>query len=74
MYPTILDPPKEVRDRSIKAKQVLKEKFKDFKEGEIALVGHSAFLYRFTATKFQDDATPVDGIFMKNCQVLRYEF
>ncbi len=73
IYPTIFDPPKDVRDRSIKAKKLLKEKLKHHKE-EVAVVSHSAFLYRFTSTKFDEEAKPIDGVFLDNCQVMKVTF
>lgn len=72
-YPSLCEKGHHVRERTLIAKQLLKEKVKELKEGErLALVSHSAFLIRFTGKAFDENGFTTDGRYFKNCDVVEY--
>lgn len=49
------------------------EKLGSFEAREVALVGHSYFIAAFTASKFDEKSTPMDGLRLANCQVVQFD-
>ena len=63
----------DIVTRCVRAREMLKEKAAQMKEGEkIAVVTHSALLKRFVAKNFDETGYPVEDYMFKNCEI--YEF
>lgn len=73
-YPTKYDKGFELVNRS----RLVMKQFKEIlekvpKDERVACVGHSAILWRLTATKFDEKGMPIDGTHLENCQILEFE-
>ncbi|KRX09965.1 hypothetical protein PPERSA_08366 [Pseudocohnilembus persalinus] len=75
-YPIQLEQQRDTNERSLRQKQRLREIAKQYniQEGEeIAVVGHSRNLQAFSASSFGENAEPIEGIWLENCEVRAME-
>ena len=70
VFPTLIEAHTDIRQRTIEARQALKDKLKEFKEGEaVVVVAHSRFLEAYTAESIEADGSPVNAKWFYNCEV-----
>jgi broad specificity phosphatase PhoE len=73
-WPMSYESGNDVIERTKIAKKMLEDKLKELNNHErLCIVGHSSFLRRFMATKFDENGAPIDNHIIKNAEVKLYE-
>lgn len=73
-YPELSETGREILERTIIAKNQLSEFINNELQTDekVAIVSHSGFLIRFTASDVDENGAPIDGRYFNNCDVVEY--